>query len=195
MSSQRNFLFSGRRSSFLITGGGTGIGLALAEKFLSMGHEVIVVGRRKERLIQAKAKCPQLIVFQADVSTEKGRTELKNRIENTFPEVNVLVNNAGVNSFAPHLTTFNETDWDHSKELFNTNFLGLMHLTTLLLPHLLSKPDAMIINVSSIAAFLPLGKFPDYCASKGNVILSSKPHLILIYQPRCTPSLSLFATS
>ena len=77
--------------SILITGGGSGIGFALAKRLANSGHEVIICGRRLEQLAQAKLDCPPLITIQADVGTEEGRNRLVNTIISDYPQVRSIV--------------------------------------------------------------------------------------------------------
>ncbi|HUL62847.1 MAG TPA: SDR family NAD(P)-dependent oxidoreductase, partial [Methanocella sp.] len=83
-------------NTILITGGATGIGLALAEEFIKAGSEVIVCGRTEASLAAAKEKLPQLHVRKCDVSKEAEREALCAWAVATFPGLNVLVNNAGI---------------------------------------------------------------------------------------------------
>jgi len=157
------------KCSFLITGGGSGFGLALAKKYIELGHEVIAVGNDQQILDQGKSSLPQLITLLADVSTDKGRRELVTNITQNFPQVNVLINNAAVNMNVPLLLESSEKDWTSHKEEIHTNLVGPMHLSILFLNHLSQKPNAMIANVSCISAFVPLVKFPSYSASQAGL--------------------------
>src|SRR4029450_12776244 len=82
--------------TMLITGGSAGIGLAFARKFLELGNEVIVTGRRQAALDAVKAKHPKLHTIQSDVGDPAQIAELAARIKADFPKLNVLMNNAGV---------------------------------------------------------------------------------------------------
>jgi uncharacterized oxidoreductase len=83
-------------NTILITGGATGIGLALAEAFLREGNQVIVCGRREKKLQEAKSKLPSLHVRVCDVSKNSERETLFQWATNTFPNLNLLINNAGI---------------------------------------------------------------------------------------------------
>jgi uncharacterized oxidoreductase len=83
-------------NAILITGGGTGIGLALAARFLRSGNEVIICGRRLEKLNEARRQYPQLRVYQCDLSQESARRDLFEKVTHDFPKLNVLLNNAGM---------------------------------------------------------------------------------------------------
>lgn len=83
-------------NTLLITGGASGIGLALAERFLNEGNEVIICGRRESKLQEAKERFPSLHTKVCDVSMEESRVELVKWVTERFPKLNVIVNNAGI---------------------------------------------------------------------------------------------------
>src|SRR5512139_3355463 len=83
-------------NTILITGGASGIGLALAERFLQAGNDVIVCGRREEKLREARARLPRLAIRVCDVGQEDERVALFHWAVAEFPRLNVLVNNAGI---------------------------------------------------------------------------------------------------
>ena len=148
----------------LITGGASGIGLALAKRFAARGNAVIVCGRDQAKLDAARAAVPGLRTIRADVATATGRTGLVASVLRDYPALSVLVNNAGIqNQPAPMAEP---QDWaTHAKEMA-INFEAPVHLSMLLLPHLLAKTDAAIINVTSGLAFVPMARMPIYCATK-----------------------------
>jgi uncharacterized oxidoreductase len=148
-------------STILVTGGGSGIGLALAERFAKLGSTVVVCGRRPDVLAEAKKK--GLETIQADVGKEADRVALAKQVVEKFPKLNVLVNNAGVQrrwGFAEEVT------WAEREEEIAINFAAPLHLSTLLVPHLAKQKDAAIVNVSSGLAFVPGVFAPVYCATK-----------------------------
>lgn len=156
-----------RKSSILITGGGSGIGLAFAKRLSAIGHEVIVVGRRLEQLAKAKEDCPELHTLQGDVGSEEGRVTLAATINAEFPQVNVLINNAGIQNRLPPFTDPEQLNlWHRHKQEIEINFEAPIHLTTLLLPQLLTHDIGMVANVSSGLAFVPMSIMPTYCATK-----------------------------
>lgn len=148
-------------NTFLITGGATGIGFDLAEALVARGNEVIICGRRRDRLEAAKERVPQLHIREADVADARA---LASWAAVNFPALNVLVNNAGVQ----HAVSFLDEDRDFAKatEEIATNLIAPIELTTLLIPHLLKQPHAAIVNVTSGLAFAPLARMPVYCATK-----------------------------
>ena len=148
--------------------GASGIGLAFAKRLVSRGHEVVVCGRRAEQLAMAKSEVPSLLTIQGDVSTEEGRVALAAKVIADFPQVNVLINNAGIQNRLPPFTDPSHKDalWPRHKEEMAINFEAPIHLGFLLLPHLLTKGAAQIVNVTSGLAFVPISFMPVYCATK-----------------------------
>ncbi|HKP33097.1 MAG TPA: SDR family NAD(P)-dependent oxidoreductase [Chitinophagaceae bacterium] len=147
-------------NKILITGGGTGIGLGLTERFLSENNTVIICGRREEILKEAASKFPGLITRVCDVANEDDRNELYNWISNDHPDLNVFVNNAGIQNW---MDIGDEKFFEKAKQEVEINILAPLHLTSLF-----SKLPSIktIINITSGLAFSPLAKVPVYCATK-----------------------------
>ena len=120
-------------NTVLITGGGTGIGLAMAIRFLDAGSRVIIVGRRAEKLNGAKEKYPELITRVCDISDETERKELFSWVIKEYPEINVLVNNAGIQR-AINLSRAGD-NWGKYKGEVATNFEAPIHLSMLFTPY------------------------------------------------------------
>lgn len=153
-----------KNNTILITGGSNGIGLAMAERFLQNGNEVIICGRREEKLVSAKEKFPQLHIRVCDVGDENQRIVLYERITREFPKLNVLVNNAGIQQ----IISFSDekAPWDSIKNEIAINFMAPLHLTKLFLKHLKQQTNPVIINVSSGLAFMPHVMAPIYSSTK-----------------------------
>lgn len=151
-------------NTVLITGGATGLGFALAQSLLELGNEVIICGRRQDRLLAVKEANPAVHIRVSDVSNREERGDLVAWLSNNFPRLNVLVNNAGVQ----HLFNFRNEPSELIKadEEIATNFSAPIHLTTMLLPLLESQDEAAILNISSGLGFTPLAQMPVYCATK-----------------------------
>ena len=152
-------------NTVLITGGGSGIGLALATRFLENGSKVIVCGRNIEKLEATKAKFPELHIKQSDVANEQDRLALFNSIIEEFPEINIVINNAGIQQ----RINLKETDWKSCGQEIAINLEAPIHLSVLFITHLLKKENAYIINVTSGLAFMPPAWVPVYGATKAGM--------------------------
>jgi uncharacterized oxidoreductase len=147
-------------NKILITGGATGIGLGLTERFIKENNTVIICGRRDSVLKEVKDKFPSVIVKACDLANESERVDLFNWVKQNHSDLNVLVNNAGAqNWMSPSDTDF----YQRAKDEISINTLAPIHLTNLFLN--LSALDT-IINVTSGLAFVPLAKVPVYCGTK-----------------------------
>ena len=153
-------------NTILITGGGSGIGEALAHRFHDAGNVVIVAGRRQDALNAAAAGRPDIHTMSLDVESAEGVADFAARVLASFPALNVLINNAGIMRFEA---------LDHARDLadaeatITTNLLGPIRLTNALIDHLVARPDAAIVNVTSGLAFVPLVDTPTYNATKAAI--------------------------
>lgn len=147
-------------NKILITGGGSGIGYAMAVRFVEEGNTVIICGRRESALKEATEKLPSIITRQCDLSTEEERVKLYEWISREHGDLNVLVNNAGVQNW---MTITDEDFYRRAKDEITTNIEAPIHLTSLLLG--LKSLDT-IMNVTSGLSFVPLTKTPVYSATK-----------------------------
>ncbi|HEX8274020.1 MAG TPA: SDR family NAD(P)-dependent oxidoreductase [Longimicrobiaceae bacterium] len=147
----------------LVTGGASGIGLAIAERFLRAGSEVVVCGRREDRLREARDRHPALRTRVADVASETDRAELFDWATREFPALDVLVNNAGIQR---RFRLAEPEPWSETRQEIAINLEAPVHLTQLFLPQLLRQPRAAIVNVTSGLAFVPMAIAPVYCATK-----------------------------
>jgi uncharacterized oxidoreductase len=150
-------------NTILITGGSTGIGYALAERFIKAGSEVIVCGRRDEALNTAKNNLPGLHTYNCDVASEAERKKLFEWVTEKFPKLNVLVNNAGIQR-RKRLST--DEPWSEVQNELAINLEAPLHLANLFIPHLLKVENPAIINVTSGLAFVPMTLVPVYSATK-----------------------------
>ena len=155
-------------NTIFITGGTSGIGKGLAEAFHQLGNQVIISGRREERLRSVCAANPGMRHFVLDVTDQKAVRNIARRIIEEFPGLNCVFNNAGIQR---------RYDFAAGKPLDNpamvaeiqTNLLGLIRVSAEFLPRLKEKQNATLLNVSSGLAFVPLAVFPVYCATKAAV--------------------------
>jgi uncharacterized oxidoreductase len=148
------------KNKILITGGASGIGLGLTERFVKENNNVIICGRREDKLNEVRDRFPGVITKVCDVSLEKDRIELYEWIAKDHSDLNVLVNNAGIQQW------MNVSDHDFYEKAnveIDTNIIAPVHLTNLFLQ--LSSLNT-IMNVTSGLAFVPLTKVPVYCATK-----------------------------
>jgi uncharacterized oxidoreductase len=151
-------------NTILITGGATGIGYAMAESFLEAGNEVIICGRREERLIKAQKKHPDLHIRVCNVAEDSDREALVKWITAKFDNVNVLVNNAGVQRDIDFTKGIDE--YFSGENEIKINLEAPIVLSGLLIPYLTGKKEAAIINVSSGLGFVPAARMPVYSATK-----------------------------
>ncbi|CAM4058969.1 SDR family oxidoreductase [Saccharibacillus endophyticus] len=152
-------------NTILITGGGSGIGLAFAERFAASGNTVIVCGRRKEILTEAQDKVPGLITYVGDISTESGRIDLFSWATTNYPDLNVLVNNAGIQQ-PLNLLKADTINWSDVSREIHTNLDAPVHLSLMFAPFFAQKEASAIVNVTSGLAFTPLVVAPIYSATK-----------------------------
>lgn len=150
----------------LVTGGGSGIGLAIARKFHAAGNRVILVGRSRATLDAAAAALPGAEIHVADISL----AEHRGRLAEQFDDITVLVNNAGIQVNKP-IAESSPTEIEHELDV---NFLAPVLLTRAFLPQLVRQPSAAIINVSSGLALVPKEAAAIYCASKAALHSFSK---------------------
>jgi uncharacterized oxidoreductase len=152
-------------NTVLITGGGSGIGRGLAEAFHRMGNQVIVAGRRQSALDETLAANPGMRSVVLDVASPEGIAEAAGRLTRDYPELNVVVHNAGI--MQPEDVT--KGDAAAAESIVATNLLGPIRLTAALMPQLLARRSATIVTVSSGLAFVPLAPTPTYCATKAAI--------------------------
>jgi Short-chain dehydrogenase involved in D-alanine esterification of lipoteichoic acid and wall teichoic acid (D-alanine transfer protein) len=150
-------------NTILLTGGASGIGLALAKRFLERDNEVIICGRREDRLAEVREEFPGIHTRVCDVSEADLRAELAYWVVSEFPALNILVNNAGIQRRIDLTAT---EDWNETRSEIAINLEAPIHLTQLLYPHLATTNDAAIMNVTSGLSFTPLANVPVYCATK-----------------------------
>jgi uncharacterized oxidoreductase len=160
MSTQKNTIF--------ITGGGSGIGKGLAEKFHAEGHKVLISGRNRQSLVEVCEKNPGIDFVVLDVSNFQSVLKATVEILAKYPNLNVVVNNAGIQKLISFQNSKEYAQLELDEEI-DINLKGLIYITNAFLPHLLKQPQAQIIQVSSGLALTPLAIAPIYSATKAAV--------------------------
>jgi uncharacterized oxidoreductase len=156
-----------KNSTVLITGGTSGIGLEFVKQLTQHGVNIIITGRDVAKLEQAKKQFPQIHTFQSDVSNPKDIEQLYQQVTKQFPQINIIINNAGIMRNMDLQDTSMSLE-DITREI-DTNLSGTIRMVHQFLPHLKTKKDAAIINVSSGLAFVPFSISPVYSATKSGV--------------------------
>jgi uncharacterized oxidoreductase len=151
-------------NTILVTGGTSGIGQALAAELLARGNIVLVTGRSEERLAATRATLPGVHTFLCDQSDLASIERACGEIVAAFPTLNMLINNAGI-GLKRNLNNMNAPLAELDVEI-RTNLIGPLQLIQQLLPQLKRQPRAMIANVTSGLAFVPMPLKPIYCATK-----------------------------
>jgi uncharacterized oxidoreductase len=157
-----------KNSTILITGGTSGIGLEFVKQLMAQKPAAILVtGRDISRLEQLRRQYPQVHIFQSDVSDPEAIRQLAKTVTAGFPELNILINNAGI------MRNINLLDAGNGQQEIaaeiDTDLSGPIRMVQQFLPHLLARPSAAIINVSSGLAFVPFPISPVYSAAKAGL--------------------------
>jgi uncharacterized oxidoreductase len=152
--------------TILITGGSSGIGLTMASQLMAKGNTVLITGRTQQALDAAERNHPGITTFKSDVSDVDGIRALHDAVIARFPELDTLVNNAGV----MHMVKLSEDRQleDVTREI-DIDLNGPIRMVQQFLPHLRLQPNALIVNVSSGLAFVPFPISPIYSAAKAGV--------------------------
>ncbi|WP_260600258.1 SDR family oxidoreductase [Sphingomonas endolithica] len=184
-------------NTILITGGGTGIGEALAHRFHDLGNTVIIAGRRMEALEKAIGDRPNMHALMLDQDDPASVASFAEKLVTDFPDVNVLFNSAGIMRMETPLDTFR--DLSDAEASVTSNLLGPIRVTNALVEHLAQQPDAVIVNVSSGLAFVPLVIAPTYSAIKAAIhsyteslraVLKNKIEVIEVVPPAVQTNLT-----
>ncbi|MFE2423402.1 SDR family oxidoreductase [Streptomyces hokutonensis] len=150
-------------NTILITGGTSGIGLGLALRLHEAGNKVIVAGRRKELLDEITAEHPGIDALVLDVADPDSIAQARETVAASHPELNVLVNNAGI---MLRENLLDPAELPIAEDHVATNLLGTIRMTYAFLPLLAGKDDAVVMNVTSALAFVPYQSTPTYSATK-----------------------------
>lgn len=160
----------------LVTGATAGFGKAIALKFAEHGYDVIITGRRVERLAALEEEIKstyetKVFTLPFDVRDKKSVNNALNSLPHDWKKIDVLVNNAGL---AQGLSTFQEGDTDDWDTMIDTNVKGLLYVSRVIMPWMVEQKHGHIINISSIAGKEAYAKGNVYCATKHAVDAISK---------------------
>ncbi|WOD37761.1 SDR family oxidoreductase [Nodosilinea sp. E11] len=155
----------------IITGASSGIGYELAKVCAAKGHDLVLIARREDRLLGLKdslqaAHGVQVLTYRGDLTDANTRYQFFDWTQFKGITPYGLINNAGFGALAP----FAETDWDQQNAMLQLNIVALTHLTRLYLPSMIAQGQGRILNMASIAAFLPGSYMAVYYASKAYVL-------------------------
>ena len=150
-------------NTILVTGGGSGIGQALAHRLYDAGNRVIVAGRRRQALDETIAGRDGMTAVEMDVDDVASLPASVEQILGAHPALNILINNAGIMR-GENIAV--KRDLADAERTIATNLLGPIRMTNALIDHLASQPDAAIINVTSGLAFVPMALTATYSATK-----------------------------
>ncbi len=149
----------------VITGGSSGIGKALAERFGEAGSKILITGRNKQGLDVTvdELRKRNIVIhgFQGDVSIEQDNKSMAEEAVRLFGTIDILINNAGISMRA----LFSEVDIEVVKKVMDINFYGALYATKYCLPEI-AKNQGSIVGISSIAGFLGLPGRTGYSSSK-----------------------------
>jgi uncharacterized oxidoreductase len=154
------------KKTILITGGTSGIGLEMAKQLLERGNTVIITGRDRARLEATKRTLPNVQIFTSDVSDPAAIATLHDQVIAQFPALDVLINNAGI---MRNLNLNHDRDLHDVTREIEINLSGPVRMVQQFLPHLKTRKDALILNVSSGLAFIPFPISPVYSATKAGI--------------------------
>ncbi len=156
-----------KNNTLLITGGATGIGFAIAESFVTAGNTVIICGRRRNKLEEAKRKLPNINIRSCDVSRESDRKELFKWVKDNFSNLNILINNAGIQRMVNLKKGM--AGLTGAEAEIETNLVAPIWMSAYFIPLLIKQKEAAIVNISSGLGFVPIASMPIYCATKAAV--------------------------
>jgi uncharacterized protein len=159
----------------LITGASGGIGYELAKIHAGNGGDLVLVARNKEKLDELKSELEEkhgtkVYTIHKDLSLHGAAYEVYNKVNDLNIEIDYLINNAGFGD----VKHFAVTDWPKQEKMINLNITTLTHLIRLFLPDMISRGSGKILNVASMASFVPGPTMSVYFASKAYVLSFSE---------------------
>ncbi|KTC87616.1 SDR family NAD(P)-dependent oxidoreductase [Legionella drozanskii] len=152
---------------FLITGGGSGIGRALAHALAARNEEVIIVGRREQALAETASFSPLISYFCADVSNAEGRQQITSYVQK-FPAMEGLIHNAGIIEPMDPVASIDEASW---QKIIATNLNAPLFLTQALMPQV---QQGRVLHIGSGVAYFPVTGWSGYCVSKAALAMLTR---------------------
>ncbi len=163
-----------KNKSVVITGGSSGLGLALAKNFAKQGAKIALIARNEQKLVNAKAEIlkfasaannESVLIYSVDLSKDETIQKVVDEIANKFSTIDILVNSAGILSEG----YFENTSMETFRAVNETNYLALVNMTKICLPYL-KQSKGHIVNIASMASFFGAFGYTAYCASKFAVL-------------------------
>lgn len=163
------------RTTALVTGASSGIGEELAKVHAEHGGDLVIVARRRDRLDAIKAELEKahgitVHVLAQDLTQADAPRRIFDELQSRGVAVDILINNAGLG----YLGLFHEQDWSRNEDMIKINILALAALTRLFLPPMIERRRGRVLNVASMAGFVPGPNHAIYYASKAFVISLSE---------------------
>ena len=156
-----------RKRTIFISGGSSGIGFALAKKLIGMGNKVIICGRSADKLSAAQESAPGIHAIRCDISKKADIESLNESIVQKFPEVDMLINNAGIQRQIDFLK--GPEDLLSGEDEIQVNLRAHVYLSAYMIPILAKRMESAIVNVSSGLGFIPMARYPIYSATKAAI--------------------------
>lgn len=154
----------------MVTGATSGIGEACAKKFAQGGYNIIITGRRKEKLDALKKELEgmgaEVLAMQFDVREREAARKAVEFLKDKWAKIDVLINNAGL---ALGLDKEYEGDFDDWDTMIDTNIKGLLNMTRFVVPAMVERNEGHIINIGSVAGDAAYANGNVYCATKAAV--------------------------
>ncbi len=157
-----------KNKNVFITGGTSGLGLALAVQLHNLGANVAILARSEDKLQELTSKYPQIVAIKADISKKESIYPISGEVQSRLGDIDVLFNVASYLGQTP-LRLFIDTDCEDFEEVLQTNLLGHFRLTKALLPSMLLKEHGVVVNISSDAAVNAYPRWGSYSVSKAAV--------------------------
>ncbi len=171
----------------LITGGSSGIGLALAKKFMENNNTVIITGRNLSKLEAVQKEFPKIQIFQSDVTDDADVRMLADDIQEKFGGIDILINNAGVMNLVDAGNESN--DLQKQMQEIEINYNSPIRLLHYFLPQLKKSKNAVLVNTSSGLGYVPFAQAPVYSGTKSalhfwtkSIRPQLKPHNIKVVE-------------